>query len=552
MRAMVRRCPPHRPRCPRPRSHDPAAPAVDLARPLPSARAALFLAAPVALALAAWAQAAAGAACEGAERIRLRTPVVLDAGQLAALRALPPLRVTAVSAPPLVRYDEPSARYSGVAPDVLCFISQRTGLRYEVLPARDVTVADKIRQVQDGRMDLLMPLSSLPERERLGLFTLPFYDSYYAAITLRGRRLELHSTADLARWRVGAVQGVAIIQALQASVPASQWHTYQQTVGEAGLFEALRRGDIDVALFNRDFFAEERFRHELFDLEAVHVLREFPRAYRFYLHRSPANDAVAAVFDRYLAVMDVSASLQYHEDGERRLIERYVHQRSQRTLLQAASAAIALLAVAAFLALRHYRRLLQRLGATTQHVMRQQEQLLLANRELEQLSQTDGLTRLANRRHFDHALAREHARWQRGGAPLSLLMVDLDHFKRVNDRYGHAVGDDYLRAVARTLAANAVRATDLAARYGGEEFACLLPDTEAHDAQQVAERIRMAVQDLALPNQDTPATRLTVSVGVATLAGGHHDGRALVVAADEQLYAAKHAGRNQVKTTILD
>ncbi len=503
-------------------------------------------------AVASAASASQAAPCEGAQRIQLRQPVTLTAQQRQALQAMEPLRVTAVSAPPLVRYDAASQRYTGIGPDVLCFISQQTGLRYQMLPARGFTVAEKIQQVQNGQLDLLMPLSSAPERARLGLFTQPYYDSYYAAIAPRGRRLELQSSADLARLRVGFVEGVVMSEMLQGLVPQGQWRTYQESIGPNGLFAALSAGEIDVALYNRDFFAQERFQHELFDLEVVHVLREFPRSYRFYLHRSPRHAELVQVMDQYLAAIDIRDSLVEHQDGERRLIERYVQQRNQRTLLQAVSLGIALLGLAGFLTLRHYRRLVRRLSDITMHVMQQQEQLLEANRRLEQLSQTDGLTGLANRRHFDAALAREHGRWQRTGDPLSLLMVDLDHFKFVNDHYGHAVGDDYLRAVARALQASVVRATDLAARYGGEEFVCLLPETDSHSAQQVAERIRSNVAALALPNEQAPARGcLTVSVGVATLTGGRHDALALQSEADAQLYAAKHAGRNRVMATVL-
>lgn len=185
--------------------------------------------------------------------------------------------------------------------------------------------------------------------------------------------------------------------------------------------------------------------------------------------------------------MDISAALAAHEVGERQLIHRYVTQRSQSTLLLWASIAGALLALASCVALRKHRSLSQRLAASHAQVVAQQQALQDANEELERLSQTDGLTRLANRRHFDRVLAREHARHRRTGAPLSLLMIDVDHFKYVNDHYGHVLGDDYLRAVARALERGVVRATDLVARYGGEEFACLLPDTDFENACMVAE-----------------------------------------------------------------
>ena len=134
---------------------------------------------------------------------------------------------------------------------------------------------------------------------------------------------------------------------------------------------------------------------------------------------------------------------------------------------------------------------------------------------------------------------------------MSLLGIDVDHFKQVNDHYGHAVGDDYLRAVARTLKGGVARATDLVARYGGEEFACLLPDTDAESARTVAERIRAGIAALELPNAKAGIPCLTVSIGLATLQGGEHSAPALVACADAQLYAAKQAGRNRVCAAAL-
>ncbi len=174
---------------------------------------------------------------------------------------------------------------------------------------------------------------------------------------------------------------------------------------------------------------------------------------------------------------------------------------------------------------------------------------------MERLSLSDSLTGLANRRAFDQALQREHARRQRTGTPLSVLLIDVDHFKSVNDRYGHATGDDYLRTVAQVLRKKAARSTDLAARQGGEEFACLLPDTAAADAQALAERIREAMGRLALPNRPPGALaadgQLTVSIGVSTLESGRATAEELLEQADVQLYAAKRAGRDRVHSAVL-
>ena len=493
----------------------------------------------------------AAADCDGAQRIRLRTPVALSAQELALLRSLPPLRIVAVDTPPMMQYDAGRATYTGISADVLCFLALQTGLRYEFITATDWPVAEKIRQVQAAQVDVFVPLSRLPEREHKGIFTVPYYESHYAAIARRGRRLSIGSSADLAQYRVGMVRGVALEPILWNIVPAAQLHSFETSVDGLSLFQALRNDLIDVAVFNRDFFSEKRYRHELFDLEVVHTLTEFPRAYGFYFSRTPEHQRVVALLDRYLVAMDTSASLEAHEVGERQLMDRYVAQRSQRTLLLVASGAAALLALGSSLAMYRYRRLSQRLNASHAQVLVQQQALQAANEELQRLSQTDGLTRLANRRQFDHILAREHARHLRTAAPLSLLMVDIDHFKCVNDHYGHAIGDDYLRAVARALERGVARATDMVARYGGEEFICLLPETDLQSACAVAEHVRAEVQALQLPNAGADIAHLTVSVGVATLAGGEHTAQDLVVSADTQLYAAKQAGRNRVCSALL-
>jgi diguanylate cyclase (GGDEF)-like protein len=151
---------------------------------------------------------------------------------------------------------------------------------------------------------------------------------------------------------------------------------------------------------------------------------------------------------------------------------------------------------------------------------------------------SDALTGLANRRKFDETLAREVARAQRSGEALSLILLDVDHFKGINDGYGHQLGDDVLRHIGRTLAQGA-RLADLPARYGGEEFAVILPGATSQAAEMIAERLRSGI------SHGGPV-RTTASAGVATAVGAGCDADALIAAADEALYAAKNAGRDRV------
>jgi diguanylate cyclase (GGDEF)-like protein len=163
-------------------------------------------------------------------------------------------------------------------------------------------------------------------------------------------------------------------------------------------------------------------------------------------------------------------------------------------------------------------------------------------------SYVDGLTGIANRRHFDVALDRELRRAQRNEGQLSLLLMDIDSFKAYNDHFGHQQGDACLSMVAEAFASMLQRPADLAARYGGEEFAAVLPDTSAEQAAQHAEAIRAKIASLSIDHSPA-ATRphVTMSIGVATFDKDHlNNAAAMLAAADSCLYAAKHAGRDCV------
>ena len=140
-----------------------------------------------------------------------------------------------------------------------------------------------------------------------------------------------------------------------------------------------------------------------------------------------------------------------------------------------------------------------------------------ANQKLVILSNTDGLTGIANRRSYDDVLATEWRRAARLGHPLALAMLDIDLFKNYNDLYGHVAGDDCLRQVAAVLMAHARRAGDFAARYGGEEFVLILPAAETQKAFQLAESIRISVEQLAVPHEGSPHGIVTVSIGLAAM-----------------------------------
>jgi diguanylate cyclase (GGDEF)-like protein len=186
--------------------------------------------------------------------------------------------------------------------------------------------------------------------------------------------------------------------------------------------------------------------------------------------------------------------------------------------------------------------------ASLEHkVAERTEALAAANERLELLTVTDPLTGLANRRRLTETLKTEWYRAQRNKETVGAFMVDIDHFKLLNDRYGHLVGDSCLKRVAAALV-DTVRITDLVARYGGEEFAVILPATEMEHSYMVAERARKAVEALGLENGDAPSGIITVSIGVAAvLPSSGVTPEELIAVADAALYEAKRGGRNNVR-----
>jgi diguanylate cyclase (GGDEF)-like protein len=166
---------------------------------------------------------------------------------------------------------------------------------------------------------------------------------------------------------------------------------------------------------------------------------------------------------------------------------------------------------------------------------------------LHSLANVDGLTGIANRRAFDTMLEQECNRARRAESPLSLLMIDIDRFKAFNDAFGHQAGDECLKQVASAIGTSGLRPGDFPARYGGEEFAVILPATSGETALTVANRLREAVERLALPHPKVPGRVVTVSVGVASKSAPEEAApAALIASADEALYHAKRAGRNRV------
>ncbi|HNQ78941.1 MAG TPA: sensor domain-containing diguanylate cyclase [Acidobacteriota bacterium] len=172
-------------------------------------------------------------------------------------------------------------------------------------------------------------------------------------------------------------------------------------------------------------------------------------------------------------------------------------------------------------------------------------ELSMINLENKQLAIKDGLTGLYNRRYFDETYHKEFKRAERSAEPLSLMMFDVDHFKKINDTHGHPLGDSVLKEISQRLSAN-LRETDILCRYGGEEFAAILPNCRIQEASEVAERVRCAVQDAAVKLMPGTEIPVTISIGVSAFPETTPSEKHLLESADAALYEAKKTGRNRL------
>jgi diguanylate cyclase (GGDEF)-like protein len=218
-------------------------------------------------------------------------------------------------------------------------------------------------------------------------------------------------------------------------------------------------------------------------------------------------------------------------------LQPLVHDLAPMAALQGAAVALTNAAVGALLF--HIRITTER--RATEH----NTALAEVNCRLEELNRSDPLTGLANRRTLDETLTGAWADGRINGRPVSFIMIDIDHFKRYNDQYGHLAGDACLRLIASTLA-DSVRGSDVVVRYGGEEFGIVLPGANLVTAYELAERVKSAVVDLRHEHAASPDGYLSISVGVASAVPGKYSPEELISAADRALYGAKHHGRNRV------
>lgn len=339
----------------------------------------------------------------------------------------------------------------------------------------------------------------------------------------------------LADWRQGAVMRSAVVLALTLVIGIIGFYLVRQLVQRQRLAAALAAKEADFRLLAEE--SSDLVMRIGLDERILYASPSSARVLGWGPAQLVGTPALAGVNPEDLPrVEQAVASLKNGEVEEAKIIYRTRHREKTEIWIETA--------------LRVTRK--PDTGAVDGVVAISRD--MTEHKDLEEklaaLATSDGLTGLANRRCFDERLDLEWARAARDGTPLSVLMIDIDHFKKFNDRYGHQAGDSCLRAVAEVLAAQAQRPADLAARYGGEEFALLLPNTNAEGCELVGTRVREALFETQIPHALNPPSKLvTASLGGATAwpgSGTSTSCASLVGAADRALYFAKDAGRDRL------
>jgi diguanylate cyclase (GGDEF)-like protein len=459
-------------------------------------------------------------------RNHVQTGIPLTEEEQAFLRQHPVIRVGIDPDWYPLEFVDEDGRLGGISADYLALLGERLGIRFE--PATDQSWPRAMELVRARELDMFSMAAQTPERSAYALFTEPYIRSPMVIVTTN----QVDYIGDPGRLlghEVAVVEGYASQEWLKTHHPEQQLHPVDST--QQGL-ELVATGQVFALVDN---LAAVSFLIKQQGLSNLKISGQLPIAFDLAmaarsdwpLLRSILQKGLEAISqDDRNAIYDKWIRLQYETRLDLKRIAPYF------LIL------LAILLLVTFDALR-FRRLHLRLRLSNEQLKAAEERLINQNRALEQLAITDTLTGACNRLKLDAVLGELQARAQRYGGAVSILLFDLDHFKLVNDRHGHPVGDEVLRRFA-DLVRRTIRDTDVFGRWGGEEFMLVCPETGLTDAVRLAERIRQAFAELELPSG-----RQTLSAGAAEWRTGQSV-EAWIDLCDQRLYQAKSQGRNRV------
>ena len=411
-------------------------------------------------------------------------------------------------------------KHTGIAGDILRLVGQRSGLEFR-LNHTDSWQAS-LDAFRSGQCDILSMINKTPERDEFITYTRPYYKGHVVFIA-RNEQSYIADPSDIAGKTVAVVEGYSVSEFLTRDFPNV---SLVEVDSYDTAFERVARGEIDLTA---DYLISSGERIQRLGLYGLKVAGN--TSYKNLLRIGVQKDA-----DLLLTILDKTvASLENHEIkaivNKWRTV-RYDQQIDKTLLWQIIIAASLVIAFSLF-----WNRRLAQAKAKTQNAL---DELAKAQEKLEKMAITDKLTGIYNRAKLDETLEQELRRSERLNSTFGILLIDLDHFKKVNDTHGHQVGDDVLVAVAKILS-DETRQIDTVGRWGGEEFMVICPEANLDDTTRIGEKLRLKIESHHFP----VAGHKTASFG-ATIYQQSDSRESLVARVDAKLYEAKESGRNRL------
>lgn len=453
--------------------------------------------------------------------------------------------------PPITYYNAENDKFEGIGVDVLQILADMLQFKYHIIRDETLTWSDRLDKIKRNEIHLLVGASRNASREEYGVFTThEYFTVNYALIkAIDNPQVYVTSLSDIKNYRVGLSEGAALNDFILTLVSDPTKITHFPSKEMA--FQALKRHEIDLYPFNEAVFKEEFFGGALFDFEIAFSIKdkEQTKEYAFFCPKTEGGMRLISLLDKGMESIDVDKIIaqRYQNKSNFALYKEHFEdlrrQNELKTVTQAVLGAGIMVSLAIIAVIVVWNRRL-----SIENLKRRQAEEIIRqlNVDLEQMAMTDTLTRTLNRRAFFIRGKEELHRAKRYHYPLSFMVIDIDRFKSVNDTYGHAIGDQVIRAVAEILTKN-IRDVDVLARLGGEEFVVMLPNTELTNAVEMAERLRLAVENISCLGKEME-TGVTVSIGVAAMrnAAEAEEVELSIKDADIAMYKAKSQGRNRV------
>lgn len=448
---------------------------------------------------------------------------------------------------PITYFNAESNRFVGIGVEVLQLLADMLQFKYHIIRDETLTWADRLDKIKQDEVHLLVGASRNASREEYGVFTThEYFTVNYALLkAIDNQQVYVTSLDDIKNYRIGLSEGAALNDFILPFISDPTKVTYYPSKEMS--FQALRNHEIDLYPFNEAVFKEDFFGGQLFDFEIAFSIKDQAKHYAFFCPKTESGMRLAALLDKgmeHILVDKIIAQRYQNKSNFAIYKEHYENLRRQNELKTTKLAflssgivvSLAIIAVIAVWNRRLHTEILKRVQA--------EEQIRQLNANLEQLAMTDALTHVLNRRAFFKRGREELRRSRRYHQPLSLMIIDIDRFKSINDTYGHAVGDLVIRAVVETLSKN-IRDIDVLARLGGEEFVVMMPNSELKSGRELAERLRQAVENAPCLGREMN-TGVTVSIGVAEMGDNTNEIESVIKDADIAMYKAKNQGRNRV------